>query len=56
MFLILIASCPKETGIIKEEEEEQYKLEQKHCVPDECPERWEAVTEDFCNTEADTNA
>lgn len=30
--------------------------EQKNCVPDECPERWEAMIEDFCNTEADTNA
>lgn len=56
MFLMLITSCPQETVIVTEEEEQQHKHEQKHGVLDEWPERWEAVIEDFCNTEVDTNA
>lgn len=55
MFLMVITSCAQETVIIAEEED-QYKHKQKHCVLDDCPERWEAVIEDFCNAEADTNA
>lgn len=52
MFLVLVITCAQESST--EEEEEWCKQGQKHL--DKCPETREAVTEDFCNTEANTNA